>query len=283
MSTGPDEDDMYRMVEDEFYTTAQRFTAHLHAVEYQRLKAEAKTQNAATINSISRPVVGRMTDLVKAKQDRAARRKRQKKKPAQDGATDSESDDDAYRGGSSLFGLMESPRKKMPRLDHFAPTVTSSRASAGFPHSLQASSRPTGVRPMRPVGQQPGGNSRQPARGSVEPSTDDGGDDLDAIPQRHLTPRPAKLPRTTAPEPRTPVFSVQERNTAQPSAVPGRRRSPRPVTESRGAPEQTDSSDDGSDGALFGFQKRARQRRTQPPGSTKSSAASSHDIIPGFT
>ncbi len=36
MIDGLEDDDKYRMVEDEFVATAGTFTAHLHAAEYQR-------------------------------------------------------------------------------------------------------------------------------------------------------------------------------------------------------------------------------------------------------
>lgn len=42
MHEGVNGDDAYMMVEDEFQTVAQGFTAHLHMAEYQRLKQEAK-------------------------------------------------------------------------------------------------------------------------------------------------------------------------------------------------------------------------------------------------
>ncbi|KAG7288130.1 hypothetical protein NEMBOFW57_007653 [Staphylotrichum longicolle] len=65
MIEGIDHDDMYRMVEDEFLSVAGDFTRHLHAAEYQRLKGLAKSENAETIQNISRPVTGEMTDLVR--------------------------------------------------------------------------------------------------------------------------------------------------------------------------------------------------------------------------
>ena len=43
------------MVEDEFLTTAQTFTRHLHQAEYHRLQALAKDRNASTVSRISRP------------------------------------------------------------------------------------------------------------------------------------------------------------------------------------------------------------------------------------
>jgi hypothetical protein len=56
MEEGLDGDDAYIMVEDEFQAVAKGFTQHLHHAEYVRLKNLAKTQNASTINTISRPV-----------------------------------------------------------------------------------------------------------------------------------------------------------------------------------------------------------------------------------
>lgn len=55
MVEGFDNDDRWRMVEDEFYSVAARFTAHLHAAQYRRLKDEAKKQNP-TIHPLVRPV-----------------------------------------------------------------------------------------------------------------------------------------------------------------------------------------------------------------------------------
>lgn len=55
MAQGFDNDDRWRMVEDEFYSVASRFTAHLHAAQYRRLKDEAKKRNP-TIQPLARPV-----------------------------------------------------------------------------------------------------------------------------------------------------------------------------------------------------------------------------------
>ena len=45
------------MVEDELLHTARRFTAHLHRAEYDRLKRQARTQNANTVSEMERPVI----------------------------------------------------------------------------------------------------------------------------------------------------------------------------------------------------------------------------------
>ncbi|KAI0173285.1 hypothetical protein GGR52DRAFT_380009 [Hypoxylon sp. FL1284] len=139
MVEGLEQDDLYRMVEDEFLSTAQQYTAHLHAAEYHRLKAATKSQNADAIRDISRPVVGRMTDLVKIKQDRKARLQKQKMATRKAAAnrdrshdhTETEDDDEWH--SASLHGLMESPRKQAARLDNPTKMATSTtRAAAGF-------------------------------------------------------------------------------------------------------------------------------------------------------
>lgn len=124
MIEGFDADDRYRMVEDEFLAMAGSFTRHLHAAEYQRLKDAANNQNADMIRTISRPVTGRMTDLVKKRQSAlalaASQRKglkgvlgKRKGRVAQDDGTDDDDEDGELPwAGTSLQGLMESPKKK---------------------------------------------------------------------------------------------------------------------------------------------------------------------------
>jgi hypothetical protein len=120
MIEGINHDDRYRMVEDEFLAMANDFTKHLHAAEYQRLKALASTRNADMIRTISRPVTGRMTDLVKrrrsalelaASQRKGLRNALGKRKGRDDSDSDDDSDDELPWAGTSLQGLMESPRK----------------------------------------------------------------------------------------------------------------------------------------------------------------------------
>ncbi|KAI0456494.1 hypothetical protein F5B21DRAFT_153949 [Xylaria acuta] len=138
MVEGIDGDDRYRMVEDEFLATAQRFTAHLHAAEYKRLKAASELENAQMIKNISRPVVGQVTDLVKIKQEKKALIQKQRlaaRKLRRDGSGDESTGTDDLNDSwqkHSLYGLMESPGKRAKRLDRLpsAPSVT--RAAAGF-------------------------------------------------------------------------------------------------------------------------------------------------------
>ncbi|KAJ8123767.1 hypothetical protein ONZ43_g359 [Nemania bipapillata] len=131
MIEGVDGDDRYRMVEDEFLATAQQFTAHLHAAEYKRLKAASEVENAQMIKNISRPVVGRMTDLVSVKRERNALAEKQRRalrrlrKGDASGDESTGTDDVNYSWQKqSLHGLMESPGKRARRLDAL-PSATS--------------------------------------------------------------------------------------------------------------------------------------------------------------
>lgn len=139
MRDGVENDDKYRMVEDEFLTVAHQFTNHLHAAEYERQQALVKSRNIDAINSISRPVAGKMTDNVKRKTDTASRTKTQRnalesfvgKKHKDLDSDDSENEDLPYYG-KTLHGLMESPRKKASSLLKAGPIVATTRAAAGF-------------------------------------------------------------------------------------------------------------------------------------------------------
>ncbi|KAI0502907.1 hypothetical protein F5B22DRAFT_581444 [Xylaria bambusicola] len=139
MIEGTDGDDRYRMVEDEFLATAHQFTAHLHAAEYKRLKANSELENAQTIKNISRPVVGQMTDMVKMKQERKtlaekqriAARKLRKGEGSGDESTEDDDKNDSWQK-QSLYGLMESPGKRAKGLNGLPSATLVTRAAAGF-------------------------------------------------------------------------------------------------------------------------------------------------------
>jgi len=151
MIDGIDYDDRYRMVEDEFLAVAGEFTRHLHAAEYQRLKGLAKSKNAETIDNISRPVTGEMTDLVKRKHaalDTAAKQRKGIRKPLgkRAGRIGSETEDETEgprRPSTSLQGLMESPRKQTVLL-----TSAISRPGSAYRDAIEAS--PSRRRASRP-------------------------------------------------------------------------------------------------------------------------------------
>lgn len=151
MIGGIDHDDMYRMVEDEFLAVAGDFTRHLHAAEYQRLKGLVKSENANTIQNISRPVTGEMTDLVKRRHaalDTAAKQRKGiaktlGKRAAGSGAW-SEDEDRPRRPATSLQGLMDSPRKHTVLLT----SVMGPRPGSSYRNAADAS--PSRRRPSVP-------------------------------------------------------------------------------------------------------------------------------------
>ncbi|KAK3947710.1 hypothetical protein QBC32DRAFT_223577 [Pseudoneurospora amorphoporcata] len=133
MIEGPRYDDRYRMVEDEFLAVAGEFTRHLHAAEYQRLKNLASSKNAETIDDISRPVTGAPTDAVRrrhARLETAAKQQRGLTKILGKRADhDSDSGDKPWTG-TSLQGLMDSPRKKKVPLHRSLSSLSAS--ASGF-------------------------------------------------------------------------------------------------------------------------------------------------------
>ena len=139
MNEGMSQDDKYRMVEDEFLSIAQQFTVHLHTAEYKRQTTEVKARNADTINSISRPVTRKMPDHTKRKTEAVARSKKQK--AALDGLLgrkaedDDESDAELPYMGTTLHGLMDSPRKRSMALSKIERGPAATRAAAGFERS----------------------------------------------------------------------------------------------------------------------------------------------------
>ena len=140
MIEGPRYDDRYRMVEDEFLAVAGEFTRHLHAAEYQRLKNLASSKNAEMIDDISRPVTGAPTDAVRrrhARLETAAKQQRGLTKVLGKRADhDSDSGDKPWTG-TSLQGLMDSPRKKKVPLNR---SLSSLSASASGPRPARRSS-----------------------------------------------------------------------------------------------------------------------------------------------
>lgn len=140
MDDGLGHDDRYRMVEDEFLTIAKKFTVHLHAAEYKRQERMVKARNADAISSISRPVTGKMTDRTKRKVDSLARSRTQRNAlESLPGATkipgvsdDSSDDQELPYIGTTLHGLMDSPRRKASSMARFELMTPATRAAAGY-------------------------------------------------------------------------------------------------------------------------------------------------------
>lgn len=149
MREGYAADDIWIMVEDEFLSTAQLYTQHLHHAEYQRLKALVKRHEAT---EVMRPVDPRIAMPAATKREIA--RNAQDKK-ASDGMTqiagnkqEDMEEDDPWLRDPHLAGLMESPRKPARLLKGMGSGRSNTRAAAGFAQGSQQS--PTRL-PERPV------------------------------------------------------------------------------------------------------------------------------------
>ncbi|CAK7273523.1 hypothetical protein SEPCBS119000_005700 [Sporothrix epigloea] len=141
MIDGLDNDDRYRMVEDELLAIARLFTAHLHAAEYQRLRARAKSQTA-TPQSMARPVttvipterVARKQAVTKLRAKQKAALREFKGIPEAADGNGKNLDEDEAQTGSVLEDLMESgPSNARLPLASLAPLVAEQPASRSTP------------------------------------------------------------------------------------------------------------------------------------------------------
>ncbi|KAF2483038.1 hypothetical protein BDY17DRAFT_323803 [Neohortaea acidophila] len=111
MREGFHADDIYMMVEDEFFSTAKIFTQHLHHAEYVRYKRLAASRGAETLENMARPTDGRTQQSDSLKLQIEARGKADKLRQAirlatkeLNGAGSGEEDD--YMNDPQLAGLM---------------------------------------------------------------------------------------------------------------------------------------------------------------------------------
>jgi hypothetical protein len=273
MIEGIDHDDKYRMVEDEFLAVAGEFTRHLHAAEYQRLRGLAKSQNAETIQNISRPVTGEMTDLVKRRHAALHTASKQRKgiASALGKRAKNEDEDSTRRTFTSLQGLMDSPRKQVAPLS----LTTGSRAGTASRDAVDASpsrrrlggSDGKGLLRTSSSGVSDGKYRAQSVRFKREPTPDsDDGDDDDLDRPPAWRPKPGVRRRDQATEssiPRPSVTKPPIRSKSEPSEPhdPFRPAGAAPrQTLAHGAPESepTDALNDDDDD----FFSRLRARRT---------------------
>ncbi|KZL79869.1 hypothetical protein CI238_02396 [Colletotrichum incanum] len=302
MIEGLDNDDKYRMVEDELFTIAGQFTAHLHAAQYQRLKAQARSQNAETIKNISRPVVGSLTDLARKRQEELLRKKKQrealrqaKQEAGRDGDESGDETSIPWRG-TSLQGLMHSPRKKEVPLMALTRADSGMRSSSLFGGVVKSRSKKPAAAMKRDENNDEetedesedlGGPSRLPARG-------------DAVGSRPSTGRPAHFPRYIAealsqsvPQQRRILNTgtrTAETKPATHRGGPPTAMATRPAsstTATKMPPALDDREDDEEDDDIFTrFKKRRATSRPQRRGSGKKEEKpepkESRDIIPSF-
>ncbi|KAF2428896.1 hypothetical protein EJ08DRAFT_650870 [Tothia fuscella] len=139
MIEGYSADDIWVMVEDEFYATAKKFTQHLHHLEYRRLKKQAASQNASTIHKISRPVDGKTQMSTETKLKIRSTEQRHKINNAitnmggngRDDKQESE-DDDPWMNDPRLAGLMTEKERPPTKLTEFVGVKSRSKASQGY-------------------------------------------------------------------------------------------------------------------------------------------------------
>jgi hypothetical protein len=147
MKDGLDADDIWVMVEDEFLATAKLYTQHLHHAEYQRLKKLARSQNASTIQSISRPVDNRTVLSMESKKKMEATVRRQQGNIAITNILgrgnlggrndpDSEGEDDPWMKDPRLAGLM-THRENSTQLAAITGVKSKTRASEGYSQTLR--------------------------------------------------------------------------------------------------------------------------------------------------
>ena len=219
---GFDNDDIYMMVEDEFYAIAQSFTKHLHFAEYVRQAKEAKLQNASRIQDLARPTDGvtPISEERKKKKEVESLVKRQKKglgmlnnnEGSREGRE--EDDDDVFQddswAGTSLYDLMMSPRRSRALVG--AQRIKSTtRAAAGFVQTSQNSSVRNGIT-AADLASSPLGVMEQKRQGSIQ-ETESEDDDLDVQPtttfKRRMedikTPKTEKSDESFTPTPRRSI------------------------------------------------------------------------------
>lgn len=209
MNEGLDKDDKFRMVEDEFLTVAQSFTVYLHAAEYKKQQKMVKNRNAETIDSISRPVTGKMPDQTRRKIESVARSKQQRRvvqgllgKKKDGGLSDSDDDTPLPYIGTTLHGLMDSPRKKAASLATLGSIAATTRSAAGFDRPATQSKAQKRAIPSSPQPKSVARRASTKDGAETQISDDEDDDDLDA---------PILAPR----------FNIHERkSTKQIGAVP---------------------------------------------------------------
>ncbi|PFH62374.1 hypothetical protein XA68_13968 [Ophiocordyceps unilateralis] len=212
----------YRMVEDELLRTAQLFTVHLHRAEYERLKAQAKAQHAATIREIERPVVGDMSTSARLRAavfSRAARH-RAVLTPSPP------SPESVEPVATGLRRLMDSPRAETRFISSTCPPLHSTtRAAAGFHRPSVNAHGSRRDAPSPP-------STASPSAAEISPS------------RPHLTARraPSMLSATA---PRSQLAARSLPSTAQPDPPVANKRARRAVEAVANEPDDARNHDDG--------------------------------------
>ncbi|KAI7475229.1 hypothetical protein KC351_g10227 [Hortaea werneckii] len=189
-------DDIWIMVEDELYSTAQMFTQHIHHAAYVELKKKAKARGKDTLKSIARPTDGRTEQSAEVRLRKEREERDRKVQRLYDNRQMKESDkeeEDDYMHDPLLSGLMAGSQRVDQQLTSMPKVKSNTRAAAGFTKSPQ---KPRPWRDVEPVDVFPSrkavaaASSNSPRQGN---SSEEDEDDLDAKPKlpSKMTHKPA--------------------------------------------------------------------------------------------
>lgn len=131
MRSGYDDDDVYIMVEDEFQSLAQSYTAHLHEAEYLRIKREARSKRKA----LPEPTSPMSKEAKRRLQSAALQRKQNEVLDQAVGKTPTEQDEDRTAdlfSGTSLASLMAQSSQQKRSLVGLERVQSSTRAGLGY-------------------------------------------------------------------------------------------------------------------------------------------------------
>lgn len=149
MREGLSADDIYVMVEDEFYSTAQLFTAPLHRAAYERLKRLHRSRGEKTLANLERATDGRTKAgmALRMKMEAEERAKKQKKRAGLEEDDDESDDNDEYMAVPQLAGLMTSSQSTQTRTgtEGVVKAKSNTRAAAGYLQSPNKGKRTKNV------------------------------------------------------------------------------------------------------------------------------------------
>lgn len=135
MRDGYDGDDVFIMVEDEFQSIAQSYTAHLHHAEYKRLKREARTAP----KNLPEPTSPMSNEAKRRLQGEVLHKKQNDALDALIGKDPTEQDDDRVGdlfSGTSLAPLMAQSRRPKRSLIGLEKISSTTRAGSGYSRAL---------------------------------------------------------------------------------------------------------------------------------------------------
>ncbi|KAI7239922.1 hypothetical protein KC330_g1578 [Hortaea werneckii] len=208
-------DDIWIMVEDELYSTAQMFTQHIHHAAFVELKKKAKARGKDTLKSIARPTDGRTEQSAEVRLRKEREERDRKVQRLYDNRQMKESDqeeEDDYMHDPLLSGLMAGSQRIDQQLASMPKVKSNTRAAAGFTKSPQKSwpwrdVEPEDAFPSRKAVAAVPSNSHRQGNSSEE---DD--DDLDAKPKQ-----PSRV--TSKPKVSYNKFVKEESSTPMPNTA----------------------------------------------------------------